>query len=288
MPLARINRRILLIAAAATTAWPLRVVGQAKLLRLGYVGLQPRNSPRYNIFLKRMAELGYQEGQNLAFEYLQTPSVEGYLAAYRELAERKVDVFLAAGNESALLAARSAPVPVHCVDSRQVGIGTGFSVMSAAVARDAGLGALDVVSVAQQRAEATSSFFYVDTLEYLRRGGRVGAAAALVGGALAVKPLMGIVDGSVTPLEKVRTAARALSRLADLTVAAAGEGETPLDIGVAHLANPTAAAELAERLAARLGDRLQGREVFCGEVGAVLGAHVGPGMVAACVAPVPE
>lgn len=190
--------------------------------------------------------------------------------------------------ESALLAARSAPVPVHCVDSRQVGIGTGFSVMSAAVARDAGLGALDVVSVAQQRAEATSSFFYVDTLEYLRRGGRVGAAAALVGGALAVKPLMGIVDGSVTPLEKVRTAARALSRLADLTVAAAGEGETPLDIGVAHLANPTAAAELAERLAARLGDRLQGREVFCGEVGAVLGAHVGPGMVAACVAPVPE
>lgn len=190
--------------------------------------------------------------------------------------------------ESALLAARSAPVPVHCVDSRQVGIGTGFSVMSAAVARDAGLGALDVVSVAQQRAEATSSFFYVDTLEYLRRGGRVGAAAALVGGALAVKPLMGIVDGSITPLEKVRTAARALSRLADLTVAAAGEGETPLDIGVAHLANPTAAAELAERLAARLGDRLQGREVFCGEVGAVLGAHVGPGMVAACVAPVPE
>ncbi|MCC6780479.1 MAG: ABC transporter substrate-binding protein [Hyphomicrobiales bacterium] len=110
MPLARIDRRILLIAgaAAATTAWPVRVMAQAKVLRVGYVGLQPRNSPRYKVFLKRMAELGYQEGQNLVFEYIQTPSIDGYFAAYRELAERKVDVFLAVGNEPALLAARTA------------------------------------------------------------------------------------------------------------------------------------------------------------------------------------
>lgn len=184
--------------------------------------------------------------------------------------------------ESAAMAARAASIPVHCVDSRQVGIGTGFAVRAAARARREGRSTADVLGIAQRRAAAVASFFYVDTLEYLRRGGRVGAAAALVGGALAVKPLLGIVDGAVVSLEKVRTSARALGRLADLAVQASGDGE--VEVGVSHLANPEAADALAQRLSERIGDRLVG-DVVCGEVGAVLGAHVGPGMVAACVAP---
>jgi DegV family protein with EDD domain len=220
------------------------------------------------------------------------PTPAAFLETYERAAEAGateiVSVHLSAQMsgtfESAVLAARSAPIPVRCVDSKQVGIGIGYAVLAAAAARAAGGDAEVMAAAARNRAEATSSFFYVDTLEYLRRGGRVGAAAALVGGALAVKPLMGIVDGSVTSLEKVRTSSRALGRLADLTVAAAGEG--PVDVGVAHLANPVAAEELAGRLSARLAGQLEGREVHCGEVGAVLGAHVGPGMVAACVAPI--
>ena len=185
--------------------------------------------------------------------------------------------------ESAQLAARDASIPVVPVDSRQVGISTGFAVLAAADVLDAGGSAEEAATAARERAEATTSLFYVDTLEYLRRGGRIGAAAALLGGALAVKPLLTITDGRVATLEKVRTSTRALSRLEELAVAAAGE--EAVDVGVAHLASAERAGELAGRLGDRLAKNLDGREIHCGEVGAVLGAHVGPGMLAVCVAP---
>jgi DegV family protein with EDD domain len=187
--------------------------------------------------------------------------------------------------ESAQLAAREAAVPVTVVDSRQVGVATGYASLSAADVLDAG-GTLDeAVTAARARAAATTTLFYVDTLEYLRRGGRIGAAAALLGGALAVKPLLKIADGTVANLEKVRTSAKALARMEDLLVEAAGEQQ--VDLCVSHLASPDRAGALAERLTERLSANLSGREVWCGELGAVLGAHVGPGMVAACVAPRP-
>ena len=96
-------------AAAPSALWsrPLRAQPQPRMLRLGFAGIQPRESPSYAAFLKRMAELGYQEGRNFAFEYIQTPSIYGYEKSYRELAARKVDMFLAVGNEPALRAARA-------------------------------------------------------------------------------------------------------------------------------------------------------------------------------------
>jgi len=185
--------------------------------------------------------------------------------------------------ESAQLAARDAPVPVLTVDSRQVGVATGYAALSAADVLDDGGSAEEAAEAARQRASAATSLFYVDTLEYLRRGGRIGAAAAIFGGALSVKPLLSIQDGKVANLEKVRTSARALSRLEDLIVEEAGDRQ--VDLCVSHLASPERAEQLAARLAARLAAGLDGREVWCGELGAVLGAHVGPGMVAVCVAP---
>ncbi|MGN6252165.1 MAG: DegV family protein [Marmoricola sp.] len=187
--------------------------------------------------------------------------------------------------ESAMLASRDAPVPVHAVDSRQVGIGTGFAVLAAAEARAAGASAEEVARAARDQAAATTSLFYVDTLEYLRRGGRVGAAAALLGSALAVKPILGIEDGRIGPRERVRTAAKALGRLQELAVESAGAGRCR--VAVAHLASPERADQLAKGLRDRLGDRVEG-EVVIAEIGAVLGAHVGPGMVAACVARRPQ
>jgi DegV family protein with EDD domain len=219
-----------------------------------------------------------------------SPSVmlEVYERAAREGATAVVSVHLSgemSGTfESAQLAAREASIPVTPVDTREVGIATGYAVLAAADVLDAGGSAQEAAQAARSRAAASSSLFYVDTLEYLRRGGRIGAAAALFGGALSVKPLLTITDGVVATREKVRTAARALSRLEELAVLAADGRQ--VDACVAHLASPDRAGQLAERLTERLAPNLSGREVWCGELGAVLGAHVGPGMLAVCVAPV--
>lgn len=188
--------------------------------------------------------------------------------------------------ESAQLAARESPIPVTLVDSRQLGMATGFAVLSAAEVLAAGGSAEEAADVARARTAGTTSLFYVDTLEYLRRGGRIGAAAALLGSALSVKPLLKLENGRVGLLEKVRTSGRALSRLEELAVEAAGDGA--VDVAVAHLANPERAAALAENLRRRLAVNLAGREVVLGEVGAVIGAHVGPGMVAVMVSPRPQ
>jgi DegV family protein with EDD domain len=185
--------------------------------------------------------------------------------------------------ESAQLAARDAPVRVVCVDSRQVGVATGYAALAAADAIGQGASVEGAAEAARTRADASRSLFYVDTLEYLRRGGRIGTASALFGGALAVKPLLQIEDGVVASLEKVRTSARALARLEELAVEAAGSG--PVDLCVAHLANPDRAGVLVQRLTERLAGNLDVREAWCGELGAVLGAHVGPGMIAVCVSP---
>ena len=187
--------------------------------------------------------------------------------------------------ESAQLAALEIDLPVHVVDSGQVGIATGYAALTAADVLDAGGSAQEAAEAALARGEAATSLFYVDTLEHLRRGGRMGAAAALLGSALSVKPLLEISEGRVVPRERVRTASRALARLGELAVEAAGD--RPVDVCVSHLANAERAEELAATLGERLADGLEGREVMCGELGAVLGAHVGPGMVAVCVAPRP-
>jgi fatty acid-binding protein DegV len=100
-----------------------------------------------------------------------------------------------------------------------------------------------------------------------------------VGTALAVKPLLHVAQGRILPLEKVRTTARAAQRLVELAAQAAGEG--PVDVAVQHLA----AAARAEEVAARLRDRLDVARLLVSEVGAVIGAHVGTGLVGVVVVP---
>lgn len=183
--------------------------------------------------------------------------------------------------DSATLAAREAPIPVIVVDTRSVAMAMGFAVLDGARSAESGADAEEVARVIRDRAASSSALFYVDTLDYLRRGGRIGAAQALLGQALAVKPILELVDGRVAPLEKVRTTARALARLEELVVErAAGR---PCDIAVHHLDASARAEELAGHLVARLLDS----RVIVGEVGAVVGAHVGPGMVAVAVSPRP-
>ena len=187
---------------------------------------------------------------------------------------------MSATYESALLAAREAEIPVDVIDTRSIAMGAGFAVVSGARAAREGRDREVVARVVRARAAATHVYFYVDTLEYLRRGGRVSSARAAVGQALQVKPLMQVVDGHVEKVDQVRTASKALARLAELAVAAAGE-QVDVDIAVQHLGAP----ERAAALAATIGERLPQATVIQGTVGGVVGAHVGPGMVAVVVAP---
>lgn len=267
-------------AEAGVVVVPLQVVIGAQVLDEGSEGATP----------ERVAE-ALREWTPVSTSR-PSPAVMGevYRRAAEEGATGVVSVHLSAQTsgtfESAQLAALEAPLPVVAVDTRQVGPATGYAALSAAAAVAAGADLEGAAQAARDRADRAASLFYVDTLEYLRRGGRVGTAAALLGSALAVKPLLRIEHGRVAPLERVRTSGRALARLEELAVEAAGT--SPVDVTVAHLANADRAAQLAERLQQRLGEGLQGREVRCGELGAVLGAHVGPGMIAVCVAPRPE
>jgi DegV family protein with EDD domain len=217
------------------------------------------------------------------------PTTGDFVAAYRRCldggADRVVSVHLSAelsgtSDAARLAAAQIGEHVVTVLDSRCTAMGTGFAVLAAARAAAAGATAQEVAAAARTSAEATHVFFVVDTLEHLRRGGRIGSAAAILGSALAVKPVLHMADGEVVPLEKVRTSGRALNRLVQRAVEAAGEG--PALVAVHHLAAP----ERADRLAAELRERLPDLgELYVSELGAAIGAHVGPGAVGIVVVP---
>lgn len=181
--------------------------------------------------------------------------------------------------ESAELAAKEVDIPVHLVDSRTVGMGLGFAVLAGAELAAAGASADDVADLVERKARESTSLFYVDTLEYLRRGGRVSAARAAVGQALQVKPILQIIDGEVVPLERVRTSTKAIARLTELALAAT-LGRS-VEIAVQHLDG----AERARVLAETLIDYLPDTRVVESPLGAVVGAHTGPGIVAVVVSP---
>lgn len=181
--------------------------------------------------------------------------------------------------DAALLAAAEVGGRVEVVDSQGTGMGLGFPALAAATAAASGASLDGVRDEAVAAVGRTTTLFYVDTLEFLRRGGRIGAASALVGTALAVKPILWVVDGAIVVRDKVRTGSRALARLVDLAVEAAGE--STVDVAVHHLAAPERAERLLAELAERLGDRLLDR--YEGQIGAAVGAHVGPGFAGVVV-----
>ncbi len=220
------------------------------------------------------------------------PSPDAIAAVYAGLAAAGctgvVSVHLSAAISgtvaAAEVAARGAAIPVHVVDSRVAGMATGFAALAAAEAARAGAGLAEVAAAARRRAAVTSTWFCVDDLVHLRRGGRVSVASAVIGTALAVKPLLTVTDGSIRPFERVRTSARALLRLEELAGAAMAAGAQAgrlLDVAVHHLDNPVAAGRLAEALTARQ----PGGTVLVSELSAVLGVHVGPGTVGVVVSP---
>lgn len=180
--------------------------------------------------------------------------------------------------EAARLAAEQIPIPVHVVDGRSIAMAMGFVVVAAAEAALAGADLREIAAVIEHRRNHASPIFYVDTLEYLRRGGRIGKASALLGTALELKPLLTVEDGLIAPLTRVRKAGRAISKLEAIAVERAGSA--PVDIAIHHLN----AAEGAEALAKRLHGQLPDIGKWCVHpVSWVLGVHSGPGMLGVVV-----
>jgi DegV family protein with EDD domain len=214
------------------------------------------------------------------------PSPEEFALAYQRAADAGacavVSVHLSgrlSGTvEAARLAAAAAPLEVRVVDSGSTAMGLGFPVIEAAEAAAGDADVEEVERAAIEAASRTSVMFYVDVLEPLRRGGRIGHAQAMFGTALMVKPLLHVVDGAIALREKVRTSSRAIARLEEL--AAEHAGTDAVDLAVHHLA----AEERAQALADRLRARVPGvQSLHVSEVGAVVGAHAGPGLLGVVV-----
>ena len=219
------------------------------------------------------------------------PSVGDFLAAYEPLIERGDDVVsihLSGGISGTVRSAEQArdtlvergvdPGRIVVLDSRTGCAGHGLMAIAADNAAKGGASAQEAADAAAALGERMTILFAVDTLEYLRRGGRIGAAQAFLGSALKIKPILSI-DSEITPVERVRTQGRAIDRLVR-------ELQEQRDAGsdvffIQHVQAP----ELAERVAAR-GREIYGRDPeFVSELGPVIGTHVGPGLVGVTALP---
>ena len=219
------------------------------------------------------------------------PSVGDFLAVYEPLLDGGADVLsihLSGGISGTVQTAEQArdqlvergvaPERIEVVDSATACAGHGLMAIAAANAARAGGDLANAVAAARELRSALNILFAVDTLEYLRRGGRIGSAQAFLGSALKIKPILSI-DSEITPVERVRTQGRAIDRLVR-------ELEEQHDAGSdVYFIQHVQAPELAERIAVR-GREIYGRDPsIVSELGPVMGTHTGPGLVGVTALP---
>jgi fatty acid kinase fatty acid binding subunit len=213
------------------------------------------------------------------------PSIGDFLAVWEPLlAEGReiVSVHLSAGISGTYQAALQAKERlesehrggerVRVLDSATAAGGLGLIVLAAAGAARSGENGAGVLARATEARDALKLWFAVDTLEFLRRGGRVGAAQAWLGGALKIKPILSI-ESEITAIERVRTSGRAVERMIEYAASRAADGADAWVIQ--HIQDPERAEMLVER-----GREIFGKDpVFCSEIGPVIGTHAGPGLL---------
>jgi len=163
---------------------------------------------------------------------------------------------------------------IAIVDSNSTAMAMGFHVLSAARAAQSGNNLEECRKLAEEARKHTGVYFVVDTLEFLRRGGRIGGAQALLGSALNIKPLLELRDGRIESVEKIRTKSKAIERMID-RIAEQVAGRTPIRLATLH-ANAEAEARAALETAQL---RLQPIETVFASVSPVIGAHAGPGTI---------
>jgi DegV family protein with EDD domain len=210
------------------------------------------------------------------------PSIGDFLAVYEPLLDAGheiVSIHLAGGMSGTVRSAEQAREQlgsraerVYVIDSATACGGEGLILLAAASAAEAGGDGAAVADRARRAREGLKMWFAIDTLEYLRRGGRIGGAQAWLGSALKIKPIL-TVESEITPIERVRTFGRAFERLVDLLRQRAADGADAWM--VQHIQAPEQAEELAKR-----GTEIFGREpLVISQIGPVIGTHVGPGLL---------
>jgi DegV family protein with EDD domain len=213
------------------------------------------------------------------------PSVGDFCSAYEPLlAEGReiVSIHLSAGISGTFKSASQAKERladegkggerIQVYDSRTACGGQGLVVLAAAAAAARGADGAEALGAAERCRDALEMWFVIDTLEYLRKGGRIGAAQAWLGSALQIKPILTLGE-EITPVERVRTRRRAFERMVDYARARRDDGADAWV--VQHIQNH----ETAERLAEQCRELFGSDPVFVSEIGPVIGAHVGPGLL---------
>ncbi len=213
------------------------------------------------------------------------PSIGDFAAVYEPLLEagrEVVSVHISAGISGTFEAAGQARERlvaegkggerIHLFDSRSAAGGMGLCALAAGAAAKAGEDGAGTLARAQRAREELKMWFAIDTLEYLRRGGRIGGARAWIGSALKIKPIL-TLEEEITPVERVRTRARSIERLRDY---ARERHESGLDAWVVQYIRDR---EAADALADDCREIFGCEPAFISEIGAVLGAHVGPGLL---------
>ncbi len=210
------------------------------------------------------------------------PAIGEFLAVYEPLLEAGhdiVSVHLSAGVSGTCESARQARTQlgergerIHVIDSHSACGGEAMCVMAAAAAAGRGLDAARVAQHVEEARAELGMWFAVNTLEYLRKGGRIGSAQAWLGSALKIKPILALED-EITPVERVRTSGRAFQRMEDFLTELRESGRDAWV--VQHIQAPDEAARLADR-----GREILGNEpLLVSEIGPVIGTHVGPGLL---------
>ncbi|HEX2191648.1 MAG TPA: DegV family protein [Acidimicrobiales bacterium] len=204
------------------------------------------------------------------------PAPGDFQAAYERAAERGADGVVCVTISSKLSATISAAstaaeaferLPVRVVDSRSVTMGLGMIVLGAAQAAETGGGVDEVAAAAEGLVGRTRVYGTLDTLENLKKGGRIGAAQALLGSLLSVKPVIEVRDGEVEPGPKQRTRARALAWLAEKVAADGPAGDVAVVSGE---------APDVDTLCDLLSRHLPRERLVLADLGAVIGTHAGP------------
>ncbi len=209
---------------------------------------------------------------------------EEFKRAYAELIEKGYDILsihisskLSGTLDSAIQAKRAFPnARIELVDSLSTSMAMGFQVMAAARLAANGGTLQECQAVAEKAKEQTGVYFAVNTLEYLRRGGRIGGAAAFLGTALKLKPLLELRDGQIEAVERVRTLSKTLDRLLDLVEAKVAQSEGPVRLCAIHGNSLDEANQLLDKAVNRFGSTLVAESLIA-DISPVIGTHAGPG-----------